>query len=72
MLPTMLKHGIDPRMSADLPRFLQQARLELVQTRLVKLPIGDWGVRIGKLASTGVNWCHGLQPGPQVGASRKA
>lgn len=54
MLPAMLQRGIDPRHSALLDRFLRDAGLQQVQLRMVKLPVGDWGGRLGKLAATDV------------------
>ncbi len=54
MLPAMLHRGIDPRMSAHLEQFLTNAGLQHVQTRVIKLPVGDWGGRLGQLAATDV------------------
>ncbi len=54
MLPAMQKRGIDPRNSANLGQFLQQAGLQQVQQRMVKLPVGDWGGRLGKLVAVDV------------------
>lgn len=54
MLATMLKRGIDPRASAHLDEFLRNAGLQQVQTRTIKLPVGDWGGRLGQLAFTDV------------------
>lgn len=54
MLPAMLQRGIDPRNSAILDQFLRTAGFEHVQTRTVKLPVGDWGGRLGQLVATDV------------------
>lgn len=54
MLAAMLKRGIDPRASAHLDEFLRNAGLQQVQTRTIKLPVGDWGGRLGQLAVTDV------------------
>ncbi|HEX5571439.1 MAG TPA: class I SAM-dependent methyltransferase [Ktedonobacterales bacterium] len=54
MLPAMLRRGIDPRHSANLAQFLQAAGLRDVQTRTVKVPVGDWGGHLGHLALTDV------------------
>ena len=54
MLATMLQRGIDPRASAHLDGFLRNAGLQQVQTRTIKLPVGDWGGRLGQLALTDV------------------
>lgn len=54
MLPAMLQRGIDPRRSAELEQFLRDAGLQQVQQRTVKLPVGDWGGRLGKLVATDV------------------
>lgn len=54
MLPAMLQRGIDPRNSAHLAQYLHNAGLQRVQTRTIKLPVGDWGGRLGQLAATDV------------------
>jgi ubiquinone/menaquinone biosynthesis C-methylase UbiE len=54
MLPAMQQRGIDPRSSAQLEQFLHNAGLQQVQLRTVKLPVGDWGGRLGKLVATDV------------------
>lgn len=54
MLAAMLKRGIDPRASAHLDEFLRNAGLQQVQMRTIKLPVGDWGGRLGQLAVTDV------------------
>lgn len=54
MLSTMQKRGIDPRNSARLDQYLLTAGFQPVQTRTVKLPVGDWGGRLGQLAATDV------------------
>lgn len=54
MLPAMLRRGIDPRHSANLAQFLQAAGLREVRTRVVNVPVGDWGGHIGHLALTDV------------------
>ena len=54
MLPAMLHRGIDPRMSAHLEQYLTNAGLLRAQTRVIKLPVGDWGGRLGQLAATDV------------------
>lgn len=54
MLPAMQKRGIDPRNSAILDQFLREAGLQHIQTRMAKLPVGDWGGRLGKLVATDV------------------
>jgi ubiquinone/menaquinone biosynthesis C-methylase UbiE len=54
MLPAMLQRGIDPRNSANLAQFLQAAGLRDVRTRVVNVPVGDWGGHIGHLALTDV------------------
>ena len=54
MLATMIQRGIDPRASAHLDQFLRNAGLQQVQTRTIKLPVGDWGGRLGQLAVTDV------------------
>lgn len=54
MLPAMQQRGIDPRNSALLDQFLRNAGLQQVQVRMAKLPVGDWGGRLGKLVATDV------------------
>ncbi len=54
MLQAMQRRGIDPRNSARLEQYLYTAGLSPVQTRTVKLPVGDWGGRLGQLAATDV------------------
>ncbi len=54
MLTAMQRRGIDPRNSARLEHFLSAAGFQHVQTRTVKLPVGDWGGRLGQLAMTDV------------------
>ncbi len=54
MLPAMLRRGIDPRNSALLDQFLAGAGLQAIQTQVAKLPVGDWGGRLGKLVATDV------------------
>lgn len=54
MLVAMQKRGIDPRNSAKLAQFLHAAGFQRVQTRTIKLPVGDWGGRLGQLAKTDV------------------
>lgn len=54
MLPAMQQRGIDPRNSALLDQFLRNAGLQQVEMRVAKLPVGEWGGRIGKLAATDV------------------
>ncbi|MGH2505470.1 MAG: hypothetical protein ACRDID_23410, partial [Ktedonobacterales bacterium] len=54
MLPTMLQRGIAPHNSANLAQFLEAAGLRDVRTRVVNVPVGDWGGHIGHLALTDV------------------
>lgn len=54
MLPAMQKRGVDPRYSAQLGQFLRAAGLQQVQQHTAKLPVGDWGGRLGKLAAIDV------------------
>jgi ubiquinone/menaquinone biosynthesis C-methylase UbiE len=54
MLGAMQKRGIDPRASEHLDQFLRNAGLRHVETRTIKLPVGDWGGRLGQLAVTDV------------------
>lgn len=63
MLPAMLQRGIDPRNSAHLAQYLHNAGLQRVQTRTIKLPVGDWGGRLGQLAATDVlNFSQAAKP----------
>jgi hypothetical protein len=54
MLPAMQKRGVDPRYSAQLGQFLRAVGLQQVQQHTAKLPVGDWGGRLGKLAAVDV------------------
>jgi ubiquinone/menaquinone biosynthesis C-methylase UbiE len=54
MLNAMQRRGIDPRNSARLDQFLQKAGFQRVQARTLKLPVGDWGGRLGQLLVTDV------------------
>ena len=54
MLSAMQQRGIDPRASEHLDTYLRNAGLHQVQTRIIKLPVGDWGGRLGQLAVTDV------------------
>lgn len=54
MLAAMLRRGIDPRSSAHLEQLVSNAGLQQVQLQTVKLPVGDWGGRLGKLVATDV------------------
>jgi ubiquinone/menaquinone biosynthesis C-methylase UbiE len=54
MLIAMQKRGIDPRNSANLAQYLRAAGFQHVHTRAIKLPVGDWGGRLGQLAKTDV------------------
>lgn len=54
MLPALLGRGIDPRSSATIDRAVREAGFKRVQMRTAKLPVGDWGGRLGKLVAADV------------------
>ncbi|HEY3993917.1 MAG TPA: hypothetical protein VGM01_13705 [Ktedonobacteraceae bacterium] len=40
------KRGIDPAHLPNLPRYMQQAGLSNIMTRVVAIPLGNWGGRV--------------------------
>lgn len=48
-LQSMLPHGLDPRLSAQLPDLLYTLSLSDIRTRTIELPIGPYGGRFGEL-----------------------
>jgi SAM-dependent methyltransferase len=57
-LDALLKRGIDPRVGPMLGEQLIQAGLVNVQTRVVDLPVGAWGGRVGSLLATDLAAAH--------------
>jgi len=57
-LNALLKRGIDPRVGPLLGDHLNKAGLTNVQTRVVKLPVGAWGGRVGSLLATDLAAAH--------------
>ena len=55
MLPAVQRSGVDPRHSAHLDQFLRAAGLQRVEQHTAKLPVGDWGGRLGKLVALDVH-----------------
>lgn len=53
------KRGIDPAHIPNLPQYMQKAGLSEITTRVVAIPLGNWGGRVGSMMLT--NWLTLLQ-----------
>ena len=48
------RRGIDLSMTDNLPPLLEAAGLARVEQRVVKIPVGEWGGRLGKMAGANI------------------